>query len=145
MPSAPAIGFEYRPSRHLRRALLAVAGLAVLAVWLCALPASAKVAVSGMVLVVVAHAARRVARTPVTAAGCSEDGQWTLHMSADTDVIATLSSFRVLGGFVLLRLRTTDQDVHTLLLGPDNADADIRRRLRMRLAMLRAREVPAAG
>jgi len=136
MPSAPAIGFEYRPSRHLRRALMAVAGLAVLAVWLCALPASAKVAASVIVLFAVAHAALRVARTPVTAAGCSEDGQWTLRMSSHTDVIATLSSYRVLGGFVLLRLRTA-RGMQTLLLGPDNADADIRRRLRMRLATRR--------
>lgn len=143
MPSAPAIGFEYRPSRHLRRALMAVAGLAVLAVWLCALPASAKVAVSVIVLFAVAHAALRVAHTPVTAAGCGEDGQWTLRMNSHTDVTATLSSSRVLGGFVLLRLRTAERGVHSLLLGPDNADADIRRRLRMRLATRRSGQAPA--
>ena len=143
MPSAPAIGFEYRPSHYLRRALIGVGGLAVLALWLCALLSWAKIAASVLLMLIVAHAARRIARTPVLAAGCGEDGQWTLHMTSQDDVAATLLSFRVLGGFVLLRLRAADRGAHTLLLGPDNADADIRRRLRMRLATRRAGEVPA--
>jgi toxin CptA len=42
-----------------------------------------------------------------------------------------------------LRLRVADQGIHTLLLGPDNADADIRRRLRMRLATRRVGQVPS--
>ena len=143
MPSAPAIGFEYRPSAYLRRALIGVGGLAVLALWLCALASWAKIAASVLLMFLVAHAARRAARAPVLAAGCGEDGQWTLHMTSQDDVAATLLSFRVLGGFVLLRLRAADQGIHTLLLGPDNADADIRRRLRMRLATRRAGETPS--
>jgi toxin CptA len=143
MPSAPAIGFEYRPSHYLRRALIGVGGLAVLALWLCALPAWAKIAASVLLMFLVAHAARRLARTPVLAAGCAEDGQWSLRMTSQDDAVATLLACRVLGGFVLLRLRVADQGIHTLLLGPDNADADIRRRLRMRLATRRVGQVPS--
>jgi len=51
-----------------------------------------------------------------------------------------LTSFRVLGSFVLLRLSTAGQGVQVLLLAPDNSDADIRRRLRMRLATVQPGE-----
>jgi toxin CptA len=44
-----------------------------------------------------------------------------------------LLSHRVIGSCVLLRLKT-DHATEVLLLAPDNSDADIRRRLRMRLA-----------
>jgi len=40
----------------------------------------------------------------------------------------------VIGTCVLLRLKTSVA-IETLLLAPDNSDADIRRRLRMRLAV----------
>jgi toxin CptA len=64
-------------------------------------------------------------------------------MTSQDDVAATLLACRVLGGFVLLRLRAADRGAHTLLLGPDNADADIRRRLRMRLATRRVDQAPS--
>ncbi|MEO7071535.1 MAG: protein YgfX [Rhodanobacter sp.] len=142
MPSAPAIGFEYHPSRYLRRALIVIGGLAVLALWQSALPPAARIVASVLVMFLTAHAARRVARSPVRAAGCGADGQWTLHLQPQADVAATLLSSRVLSGFVLLRLRTAEHGVQTLLLGPDNADADIRRRLRMRLATMQAGTMP---
>jgi toxin CptA len=70
----------------------------------------------------------------IVAAGWDAESDWILHMVDNEGVPAELASFRVLGVFVLLRLRTADRGVHTLLLAPDNSDADIRRRLRMRLA-----------
>ena len=42
--------------------------------------------------------------------------------------------------FVLLRLRTAEQGAQALLLAPDNSDADIRRRLCMRLATVQPGE-----
>jgi toxin CptA len=64
-------------------------------------------------------------------------------LSSHEDVPATLASFRVLGALVLLRFKTARHGTHTLLLAPDNSDADIRRRLRMRLATLQPGESSA--
>lgn len=139
MTSAPAIGFEYRPSRWLRRVLILVAALAMLAVALSALETGLKLPLVIAVPLVTWHALHHLAAGPVAAAGLSADNAWTLRLLDHDDVSATLASFRVLGGFVLLRLKT-ELGVQVLILAPDNSDADIRRRLRMRLAALQAGE-----
>ena len=140
MTSAPAIGFEYRPSRLLQRMLLVVAALAMLSVVLCALALWLKLLLIAGVLLATWQSARKAAASPVAAAGWSADDSWTLHLAGHEDVPAMLASFRVLGGFVLLRLRTAEQGAQVLLLAPDNSDADIRRRLRMRLATVQPGE-----
>jgi toxin CptA len=136
MTSAPAIGFEYRPSRRLRQTLVLVAVLAWLAVALSALPVWLKLLLAAAVAMATWRTLRRLAAAPVTAAGWSAGDAWTLHLADHQDMPATLASFRVLGVFVLLRLRTAERGVQVLLLAPDNSDADIRRRLRMRLATI---------
>ncbi|WP_108473074.1 protein YgfX [Rhodanobacter thiooxydans] len=140
MTSAPAIGFEYRPSRWLRRTLVLVAALALLAVALSALPMWLKLLLAVLVLLATWHALRRLAAGPVVAAGWGADDAWTLRMRNHDDMAATLASSRVLGAFVLLRLRTAERGMQVLLLAPDNSDADIRRRLRMRLATIQPGE-----
>jgi toxin CptA len=139
MTSAPAIGFEYRPSRLLRRTLVLVAALAVLAVALSALPVWLRLLLATAASLATWHALRHLATNPIVAAGWSADDAWTLRLTDHEDVPATLASFRVLGAFVLLRLQTAERGVQ-LLLGPDNSDADIRRRLRMRLATIQPGE-----
>ena len=134
MTSAPAIGFDYSPSRWLRRLLLLVAALAVLALMSCALPLWIKLALGVGIVLAAWRTYRQLAAPLVVAAGWGSGSEWTLHMADNEDVPAALLSFRVLGPFVLLRLRAADRRVHALLLMPDNSDADIRRRLRMRLA-----------
>jgi toxin CptA len=140
MTSAPAIGFEYRPSRLLRRVLVVIAAVAVLAVALCALTPWLKLLLAVAVALATWRAVRRIAVTPVAAAGWRADNDWTLRLIDHEDVPATLASFRILGAFVLLRLRTAERGVQVLLLAPDNSDADIRRRLRMRLATMQPGE-----
>lgn len=140
MTSAPAIGFEYRPSRRLRQSLLVVALLALLAVALAELPWWLKGLLTMAVLLATWRSQHALAASPVVAAGWSEDAGWTLRMASHEDVPATLASFRVLGSILLLRLHTTERGVQVLLLTPDNSDADIRRRLRMRLATLQPGE-----
>jgi toxin CptA len=134
MTSAPAIGFDYAPSRWLRRVLLLVAALAVVAVMSCSLPLWIRLTLEVVVLLAAWRTHRRLVLPVVVAAGWGSGPDWTLHMADNEDVAAALLSFRVLGPFVLLRLRVVDRGVHALLLTPDNSDADIRRRLRMRLA-----------
>ncbi|MEO5810739.1 MAG: hypothetical protein ABIU96_09245 [Rhodanobacter sp.] len=140
MPSVPAIGFEYRPSRLLRRAVFAVATLALLAIGLNGLAWWGKLLLVVVVLAVTWRSAVTLRRNPVVAAGWGADDLWTLRLVSGDDVTATLASFHVLGTLVLLRLRAPGLRVPALLLGPDNSDADIRRRLRMRLAILQADE-----
>ncbi|GAB2550697.1 protein YgfX [Rhodanobacter koreensis] len=140
MTSAPAIGFEYRPSRLLRRLLIVVASLTMLAIVLCALATWMKLLLMAGVLMATGQSLRRVVNSPVAAAGWSAGHDWVLHLADREDVPATLASFRVLGVFVLLRLQTVEQGMQVLLLAPDNSDADIRRRLRMRLAAVQLGE-----
>jgi toxin CptA len=134
MTSAPAIGFDYSPSRWLQRAMLVAAALAMLAVMSCALPLWTRLALVIAVLLATWLKFRQQQASVIVAAGWDAESDWILHMVDNEGVPAELASFRVLGVFVLLRLRTADRGVHTLLLAPDNSDADIRRRLRMRLA-----------
>ena len=140
MTSAPAIGFDYVPSRWLQRLLWIVAALTALAVMLCALSWWLRLALVIVVVLATWLAHRRLVVSMVAAAGWSDGREWTLRMADHEDVPAILMSFRVLGACVLLRLRTAEQGVQVLLLAPDNSDADIRRRLRMRLAALQPGE-----
>ncbi|MEO8780124.1 MAG: protein YgfX [Rhodanobacter sp.] len=140
MTSAPAIGFDYSPSRWLQRGLLLVAALAVLALMLCALPLWLRLLLVILVLLASWRAHRQLAAPWVAAAGWSDGSDWTLRTTDHEDLPAQLASFRVLGAFVLLRLRAARQGTCVLVLAPDNSDADIRRRLRMRLATMQPGE-----
>jgi toxin CptA len=140
MTSAPAIGFEYRPSRLFGQLLLIVALLALLAVALSGLSLWLKLVLAGVVAMAAGRARAGFARSPVAAAGWSARDGWTLHLVSHEDIPATLASFRVLGSSVLLRLQTVNHGQLLVLLVADNSDADIRRRLRMRLATLQSDE-----
>jgi toxin CptA len=135
MTSAPAIGFDYRPSRLFVRVALTTAALALLAVLLCGLAWWIK-AVLVVVLVAMAWRVVRVAaRMPVRAVGWTGNGGWTLRLTTGEELPATLASHRVIGALLLLRLHAPGLGEVALLLGADNSDADLRRRLRMRLAL----------
>lgn len=136
MTSAPAIGFDYSPSRWLQRAMFFVAVLTVVAVMFCAFSLWIRFALVGAVSLAAWRALRQLQASTVVAAGWDAESDWSLHMLDNEDLLAELLSFRVLGVFILLRLRTAERGVHAVLLAPDNSDADIRRRLRMRLATL---------
>jgi toxin CptA len=136
MTSAPAIGFEYQPSRWPGRVFLWVTTLAVLAVWLSAIPFWLKGVLIACAVLAAWRAIARLAHPVVKAAGWTRDGGWSLRMVAGEDMPATVISSRVAGDRVVwLHLATPKQGPISLLLAPDNSDADIRRRLRMRLAL----------
>lgn len=140
MISAPAIGFEYRTSRLALRLLMVVALLAMAAIALCGLSWWIKSPLLVATLAALLRALRHPAARQVVAAGWSAGGDWSLRMSHGEDTPAMLGSFRVMGRFVLLRLFLPGQRPLVLLLAPDNSDADVRRRLRMRLAAIKADE-----
>jgi toxin CptA len=133
MTSAPAIGFEYRPSRWVARLLGLVTLLALLAVVLSGVPWILRALLALAVMVACRHALRRL-QLPISAVGWAR-GCWTLRGLDGADDPATLLSSRILGRLVLLRVASQRYGKLTLWLMPDNSDADIRRRLRMRLAI----------
>jgi toxin CptA len=134
MTSAPAIGFDYRPSRLPARLLGAVAVLAVVAIALSGASGWLKLLLASAALGSTMHAVHRASRSAVAGVGLAGEN-WTLYRADRSESPAKLASFRLLGTCVLLRLRSAD-GVEALLLAPDNSDADLRRRLRMRLATL---------
>lgn len=139
MTSAPAIGFEIRPSRWLPRVLLLASALAVVAVWASAIPLVLKLGICGGLVFAFLRMRAQLSRLPVQAAGWARDGGWSLRMDEGEDVAATLAAFRVFGEKAIwLRLALPARRHVVLLLAPDNSDADIRRRLRMRLAQAEA-------
>jgi len=146
MTSAPAIGFEYRPSRWLGRLLWFLCALATLAVWISAAPWPAKLAMSFAIGVALWRTLARWFDAPLQAAGWGRDGGWSLRLRGEQDCAATLASFRVIGEqAVWLRMSLADGGHANLLLAPDNSDPDIRRRLRMRLAQVEASGTYATG
>jgi toxin CptA len=134
MTSAPAIGFEYRPSQLIGRILSCMAALAAMAILLCGWPWWLKAALWLALGIAFVRAWRRWRHPGIQAAGWRADGSWSLHRAGADDAVAQMEGFRVLGACIVLRLRMVGQRRVALLLAPDNSDADLRRRLRMRLA-----------
>jgi toxin CptA len=142
MTSAPAIGFEYRPSPALARLHVLVICLALIGVASCGAALWLKVClVAALVAGLTSWRSRRPA-VPA-AVGWSAQGGWTLRLGDGRDSAARLVSSRALGAMVVLCLNAEDGR-HALWLLPDNSDADTRRRVRMRLAVL-ASGAPEAG
>lgn len=134
MTSAPAIGFEYRPSAWPRRVRLSVGALALVAVLVSGLGFWLKTSAVVVVLLSQLLTGRYVEASPV-AVGWSADAGWTLRTHSGIDQSAELKSWRVVGAGIVLNL-VYGSVKQTLWLLPDNCDADTRRRLRMRLATL---------
>jgi toxin CptA len=139
MTSAPAIGFDYRPSRLPGGLLTAAAAFSFVAIAACGAPLALKLALLGGTAALTVPAFRRSCRSRIAGVGYGSDG-WTLYAADRSQLPATLLSHRVIGTCILLRLKT-DRSTEILMLAPDNCDPDIRRRLRMRLAA----QAPATG
>jgi toxin CptA len=137
MTSAPAIGFEYRPSRWPAGLFAAISAIAALALALSGMPLWAQV-FGALGIAIACGRALRQLHSLVSAVGWSPSSGWTLRGADGTDEPASLRSFKVMGSLVLLRLSSPRYGKLTLWLLPDNSDADIRRRLRMRLAVVKA-------
>lgn len=138
MTSAPPIGFEYRGSRLLMLALVAVAVLAVMAIFNSALPNLLRIALAVLVAASAGGSLVRLFRPRVCSVLWRADGSAHLGLR-DTvlkpagEVGAELHAAHVLGPLITLKLRWPDHARATLWLLPDNLDPDTRRRLRIRL------------
>ncbi|MBS0381101.1 MAG: hypothetical protein JSR56_01600 [Proteobacteria bacterium] len=138
MKAAPAIGFNCRVSPTLVAVTLAVAVLAMVAVWSIRGPAWLHAILFVLIVVYAGAAARNLARPPVKALLWRAEGGVELQLrdSALEDggnVVGAVQGARVMGPLIVLTLRWPRRGRATLWLLPDNLDADTRRRLRMRL------------
>ncbi|HEY0178422.1 MAG TPA: hypothetical protein VGC30_02180 [Dokdonella sp.] len=133
MRSAPAVAFDYRPSRWVAAGAAAVVALAALAPWLSASPAAARVGVSLLALAAGAAALGRYLRPRFVRVACRA-AQWTLVDAAGAEHAVVLESQARLGALIALGFRHGARARFRVVLAPDNLDAETRRRLVLLLA-----------
>lgn len=134
MKSAPAIAFDYQPSRWLAASILMVAVLALIALAASGIPPWAAFMLAGVTCAYAALTLRRMLRSPTRRVAWHQAGHWRLADNDGVEHMAELQHAVVRGGWIVLTLRTADGARLPLVLAPDNCDADVRRRLRVRLA-----------
>jgi toxin CptA len=133
MKSAPSIAFDYRPSRAIA---LAIVLLTVLS--MCGISASGLVPIMkwaiGMLALVYAGWALRRHLAPGFVRIARGAGGWLL-VDGDSAQFPVVLAAHVRRGFLLvLEFRRIDAGRYRAILTPDNADADLRRRLMLVLA-----------
>lgn len=124
--------FELKPSRRLGLLRLGMMGLALVAVWIAALPTEARLMLSGGVIGLVVLASRRAPfKDSVRLASdgrlrCQDQrGEWREAEVMGDSFVST--------GLIVLRYRLPGGRVRTLTLLSDSASADDLRRLRVSL------------
>jgi toxin CptA len=141
MRSAPAIGFEYQPSRLLAMAAAALSAVAVLAIFMSGFPSTAKIALALLACGCGGYALRRHLRPRVRRLNWRSDGGVSIELSdhgSGAELHGALHHARIFGPLIALQLRWPGGAASLWLL-PDNLDADTRRRLRVRLGLDGAR------
>lgn len=134
MKSAPAVAFDYRPSRFLIAGIAAALLLTMLALLLCGMPIAAKLLVAVIALIYAAIATRRFLRSSPRRAAWHTAGHWRLAFADGQETIAELVGSAIRGAWIVLNFRTGDGRRVNLVLGQDNSDAETRRLLRVRLS-----------
>jgi len=134
MKSAPAIAFDYRPSRWLLAALILVVVLALLALAESAIAPSLKLVLGVAACICGVFSARRLLHPAVRRCAWYENGGWRVRDATGGDHVASLLQASVRGALIVLLLRSELERTSALVLLPDNCDADTRRRLRVRLS-----------
>jgi toxin CptA len=136
MRSAPAIGFEYKPSPALSGCIVAITVLAMVAIATSGLARWTGAALGLAALASGAAALWRYRHPCVAALTWRSDGSVSLHLAdrkrEAVEVQGTLRNARVLGFLIVLQVRWRSGRAGLWLL-PDNLDGDTRRRLRVRL------------
>jgi toxin CptA len=141
MKSAPTIAFDYRPSRWIAVAAIAVFVVALAAPWLANLPLVVQVGVSLVVAVHGVVALRRFLAAPFGRVACRASG-WTLVDGLQIEHAATLRSHMAIGAWIVLDFRLDRRRRFRAVIGPDNLDSDTRRRL---ILLLSRAEIAHAG
>ncbi len=135
MKSAAAIAFDYRPSRWLLAVIIVMAALALLSIAFSGVPAWAKTGLCIVAACWAGFALGRFLRPQIVRAAWQAGGHWRMTKSDGNEHVAELNHAVARGAWIVLNLRYGAKRI-ALILGPDNCDADTRRRLRVRLARL---------
>ncbi|HSE11758.1 MAG TPA: protein YgfX, partial [Rudaea sp.] len=140
MKSAPAITFDYRPSRRLAAGIAAIALVSLVAVASSGIAGWLRVVAAFAACAYAALALRRFLASPVRRVAWHTAGHWRLLDAAGEEHAVELRHAVVRGAWIVLSLRRNDGRRVALVLAPDNCPADVRRRLRIRLASVRELE-----
>ena len=133
MKSASAIAFDYRPSHGLALAAATILCVAIAAPWFSALPFAARIALSVVVCAAGAISLRRFLRPSFRRIAYRVSG-WTVLDANDREYAALLRSHVCLGAWISLDFQLDRSRRFRAVLGPDNVDAETRRRLVLLLA-----------
>ena len=133
MKSAPAIEFDYQPSRWLIVAIALMAVLACVGIMHSGIPVRFKAAGGIFACAIAGLALGRCLRPLVRRAAWQTAGHWRLTDPDGREFTAEFVGGVARGAWVVLNLRRSDGRRVALILGPDTCDADTRRRLRVRL------------
>jgi toxin CptA len=144
MKSAAAIAFDCRPSPGLIAALAVVWLLAMVALFASAVPFAVALAGGAAASPYAAFALRRALMPSVVRCAWHADGQWRVRDRDGFEHAATLRHASVRGPLIVLLLLAGPLRKVAIILLPDNSDADVRRRLRVRLSRADALALPAA-
>lgn len=136
MKSAPAIAFDYKPSRWLAAALIAAALLAVVAVAMCGLGLWLKLPLIIAACVYAAWSLRDFLRPPFDRITWHAAGHWRVRDRAGDERAGEFVHATVRGRLIVLILRVGSTQRIALPLFSDNCDAETHRQLRIRLAAL---------
>ena len=134
MKSAPAIAFDYQPSRALLMAAGFVLLLALVAVALSGFGIAAKCILVVAACAYAGYSARRVLLHRVKRCAWHEGGQWRVRDSRGEEHAAVLLHATARGPLIALVFQAGALRRVSIVLLPDNCDAETRRRLRVRLA-----------
>ena len=132
MTSAQGITFEPRPSASLTALLCLVVFAGAMAPWPTSLPLAARACLSLAALVFGLRVVHRHRRPPLKGVQWHPQGAWIAIDAAGAPHAAEPRSIRVVGEWVCLRLFWHGGRA-SLVLGPDNVDAETLRILRIRL------------
>jgi toxin CptA len=140
MKSAAAIGFDYRPSRGFAACGVVVWLFALLAIAACGLPLWSKPGLAIVVSLYAAWALRDFLRSPCRHLLWHAAGHWRVFDAGGREHVAELRHSSIVGGLIALSFRAASFGKTSIVLLPDNSDAETRRRLRVRLARVGADE-----
>ena len=138
MKSVPAIGFDYRPSPWVALSAGLICVFALLALAFCGLPWWIKAALGLAASVYALLALRDFLRPSFDHVLWQAAGHWRLRCADEQERVAELRHATVLGTIVVLSFRVASIGKVSVILLPDNCEADTRRRLRVRLARAQA-------
>jgi hypothetical protein len=130
--SAPSLRLELAPPRIAFAACLTLAALALLSLWLTALPAAARLAAALGVAIVAYLTLRRLSADPRLIER-DPGGGWWLHGDGEPQPAALLGASR-LGPLLVLRLRSPERHL-ALVLTPERLPGEDLRRLRASLGL----------